>query len=170
MIHTSRLTLVPLSHELLLLYKNDPKSLAARLGVHHLERQHEPEIVPHIEEALEFWLRQTKAHPDKYPWYTTWEIILKEEQIAIGGIGFSGEPDAGGKILVGYGLDMRYYGKGYASEALDALKGWAFDHPEVKQITADTPVDHIASHRVLLKCGFKPGGTRDGVIRWNVKR
>lgn len=166
MIHTSRLTLVPLSHELLLLYKHDQPALAARLGVYHQERLHEPDIIPHIEEALEFWLQKTNEHPDDYCWYTSWEIILKEEQLAIGGIGFAGAPDIHGSVMVGYGLDMRYYGKGYASEALEALKQWAFGHEAVQQIVADTPADHVASHRVLIKNGFVPTSTHEGVIRW----
>ena len=42
MIETKRLKIVPLSHEQLLLYKNDPAALAEAMGVHYLERQNDP--------------------------------------------------------------------------------------------------------------------------------
>ena len=38
-----------------------------------------------------------------------------------------------------------------------ALK-WAFQHPMVKAVEAETDPDNAASQRVLMKCGFRPNG------------
>jgi ribosomal-protein-alanine N-acetyltransferase len=58
MLETLRLKLVPLSHDQLLLYKNDPQALAGNLEVRYLERQHDPATAHDLEEAIEFWIKQ----------------------------------------------------------------------------------------------------------------
>ena len=35
---------------------------------------------------------------------------------------------------------------------------WAFRHPEIKAVEAETDPDNEVSQRVLMKCGFKPNG------------
>jgi [ribosomal protein S5]-alanine N-acetyltransferase len=170
MLETKRLTLVPLSHEQLLLYKNDPPALAESLRVRYIERQHDPATLNDVAEALEFWISHTLLHPDQFEWYTNWEIILKKDQVAIGGIGFSGSPDEEGKTMVGYGLDVRYHGNGYASEALAALLDWAFCTPTLKRVIADSPVAHIQSHRVLIKNGFSETHRDDHLTHWKIDR
>ena len=101
MIKTKRLKIVPLSHEQLLLYKNDPPSLAEAMGVHYLERQNDPATANDLQEAIEFWIQNTLEHRDTFEWYTNWEIILLTEQVAIGGIGFAGAPNEEGTSEIG---------------------------------------------------------------------
>lgn len=168
MLETNRLILVPLTHEQLLLYKYDPPALAKNLGVHYVERQHDPATVGDLAEALEFWISQTFLQSHRFEWYTNWEIILKEEPLAIGGIGFSGFPDEDGKTMVGYGLDVRYHGKGYASEALQAMLTWGFRYPALTTVVADAPLKHIASHRVLIKNGFVETHRDDQLTHWKI--
>jgi len=170
MLETSRLKLVPLSHEQLILYKNDPVALSNELGLQYLERQNDPSTLDDVTEALEFWLTNTLVYPRHFEWYTNWEIILKEEKIAIGGIGFAGLPDEEGKAMVGYGLDLRYHGKGYATEALEAILAWGFNHPQLRKIIADTPIDNLPSQRVLIKCGFSEAERSDTMISWQLVR
>lgn len=166
MLETSRLKLVPLTHEQLLLYKNNPRKLAENLGVHYSERQHDPATLPDLEEALGFWIQNTEKFPESFEWFTNWEIILKKERIGIGGIGFSGFPDADGKTMVGYGLDLRYHSRGYASEALTALLEWAFQHTRLNFVIADTPLNNIPSQRVLEKNAFEKKSTDNDLIHW----
>ena len=59
-----------------------------------------------------------------------------------------------GEVEVGYLLHKKYWGKGYATEALTALLAWAKQHIEVEHIIAITPADHTASQRVIRKCGM----------------
>ena len=98
-----------------------------------------------------FWINNTATHRTHFEWYTNWLIILLERKVSIGGIGFAGMPDAEGKTMVGYGLDVRYHGKGFATEALLALCKWGFSHPNLLSIIADTP----ANTWHLRKCSSK---------------
>jgi ribosomal-protein-alanine N-acetyltransferase len=170
MLETLRLKLVPLSHDQLLLYKNDPQALAKNLDVRYVERQHDPATAHDLEEAIEFWINNTKKHQPHFQWYTNWEIILKSEQLAIGGIGFAGLPDESGKSMIGYGLDTRFHGCGYATEALTALIGWGFTNNDLVTIIADTPLRNTPSHRVLIKNGFVEANRDTELIHWILPR
>lgn len=170
MIETPRLRLVPLSHEQLILFKDDPEALAINLGIQKIEPYDDPETAPHVEEAIQFWLENTRQYPLNFAWYTNWVIILKETSFAIGGIGFSGTPGAEGRTMVGYGLNTAYFGKGYASEALAELIRWGFIHSDLKAIIADTPLQNEGSHRVLVKNRFTETGRDEELIHWVLLR
>lgn len=170
MLETTRLKLVPLTHEQLLLYKNNPPALAQSLNIRYLERQNDPSVIQELAEATEFWISHTKKHPVNFEWYTTWEIVLKEEHVSVGGIGFSGLPDAEGKSMAGYGLDVRYYNRGIATEALQAMIGWAFKNNDLKTIVADTPVKHVASQRILIKNNFIESSRDEALVHWSLNR
>lgn len=170
MLFTERLRIVPLAHTQLLLYKNDPKSLAENLNINYLERQGDPATAKDVEEALEFWLNNTAAHPEHFEWFTNWEIILLKENVSIGGIGFAGLPDQEGKTMIGYGLDVRFHGKGIATEALGALLPWGFRNPDLQRIIADTPLHHIASQKVLQKNNFVETSRDGDLIHWSLVR
>jgi [ribosomal protein S5]-alanine N-acetyltransferase len=170
MLETTRLKLVPLTHAQLQLYKNDPPALAMDLGVKYEVRQNDPAVAKDLEEAIEFWLGKTQTYSQAYEWYTNWEILLKHEGLAIGGIGFAGLPDDDGKSMVGYGLDIRYHSQGYATEALQALVSWGFAHDTLKAIVADTPVGNIPSHRVLIKNKFNEYSRDQELIHWRLNR
>jgi ribosomal-protein-alanine N-acetyltransferase len=59
-----------------------------------------------------------------------------------------------GEIEVGYLLHKKFWGKGLASEALIALLKWAKQNINSDYIIAYAPVEHIASQRVMQKCGM----------------
>ena len=54
---------------------------------------------------------------------------------------------------------LRQQGQGYATQAVQAACRWAFGHPEVKALEAETDAGNAASQRVLQKCGFHPNGS-----------
>jgi ribosomal-protein-alanine N-acetyltransferase len=56
--------------------------------------------------------------------------------------------------MVGYNIDGNYQKQGFASEALTALAEWAFRHPAMRRMLAETPQDNFASQSVLTKNGF----------------
>lgn len=70
----------------------------------------------------------------------------------VGRCGFG--PIETGEIEVGYLLHKRFWGKGYASEALMFLLEWAKENIQTDYIIAFAPVEHIASSRVMQKCGM----------------
>ncbi len=59
------------------------------------------------------------------------------------------------EIEVGYVLHKKFWGKGYASEVLTALLAWAKQNIDTDDIIAFAPVEHIASQRVMQKCGME---------------
>jgi [ribosomal protein S5]-alanine N-acetyltransferase len=87
-------------------------------------------------------------------------VIHKLEHLAIGQIGFKGQPDTDGNIEIGYGLNATHHNMGYASEAVGALVIWALESGFAKKITAETLETNLASGRVLEKLGFGQLGSR----------
>lgn len=94
--------------------------------------------------------------PDKWEWYAMWLIELHDGthigDLCFKGIGDDGVPE------IGYGIRDAFQGCGYASEAVKGMVGWAFSHPFVTAVEAETAPDNKASQRVLEKCGFVPNG------------
>jgi [ribosomal protein S5]-alanine N-acetyltransferase len=154
-IKTERLRLIPLNLENLELMAKDRASMEKNLGLNPIGVLLVPEeIRGEIAGALKWWIKFVRENPSLYYWGTNWEVVLEEENRSIGGIGLSGLPDENGKVVVGYSIDERYQSRGFATEALQGLAHWALSHPQLKKITALTPVDNIASQRVLEKNGF----------------
>lgn len=52
-------------------------------------------------------------------------------------------------------------GKGYGTEALNAMTRFCFEHTELRRLQAQVDVHNIASQHMLEKCGY----TREGLIR-----
>ena len=159
----------------------DAASLAAwAFGRAHLERhlglavqgwQLEPWVETEIADAMHFWTRNAREHPEQYPWCTTWELVLRERNVSAGGMGFGGPADAEGRVQIGYSLDQRFRGMGLATEALEAMTAWALGHAEVQEVFADTPKDNLPSQGVLLRAGFfLEGETPEGHLRWVKKK
>ena len=83
-----------------------------------------------------------------------WFVIHKlETQTFVGRAGFGLEDSD--EVEVGYSLHQKFWGKGYASEVLVALLHWAKENITVNSIIAFTPKEHIASQRVMQKCGME---------------
>lgn len=59
---------------------------------------------------------------------------------------------------IGYELDPRYWGKGYASEAARAVVSFGFEALQVHRIWAECLADNQASARVLEKLGMRLEG------------
>lgn len=59
-----------------------------------------------------------------------------------------------GETEVGYVLHKKFWGKGYASEAITALLEYAKKHIDVDYIIAYADIGNIGSTRVMEKCGM----------------
>ena len=62
---------------------------------------------------------------------------------------------------LGYVFDDAVWGHGYATEAVRAQLGWAFETLELNRVQAETDTRNAASARVLEKLGF----VREGTLR-----
>jgi RimJ/RimL family protein N-acetyltransferase len=86
-----------------------------------------------------------------------WTKILGDETITKKTILFDGHVagnivsfEQGGKPQVGYWIGKEYWGKGIATKALSKFLGYV----EARPLYAHVAKHHIASIRVLEKCGF----------------
>lgn len=85
-------------------------------------------------------------------------VILKETNEFIGwaGLKFNTE-EVNGKINffdIGYRLDEKFWGKGYASEATYAWLDYGFNSMKIKTMTAAAQTENGASNRILQKIGM----------------
>ncbi|MEW1638516.1 GNAT family N-acetyltransferase [Streptomyces sp. NPDC093801] len=98
---------------------------------------------------------------DPHP-FGNYEIRLREDGRAIGGIGFHGPADAHGSVTIGYGLVPSARGSGYASEALRALLLLARSRG-ITRVKGDADHDNTASHHVMTAAGMRPAGQDERV-------
>ena len=134
-----------------------------------MEQFIESQTVDDLKAAYTEMLNGCLEHPDQWEWYAIWMIELKDGT-HIGELCFKGL-SANGIAEIGYGISEEYQNNGYAAEAVKAVLEWAFAHPDVAAIEAETNSGNTASIRVLEKCGF----ARNGVIgeegpRWSVSK
>jgi hypothetical protein len=109
-----------------------------------------------LKKAYSGMLEGCLRRPDQWDWYAVW-MIEKADGTHIGDLCFKGLSEDG-IAEIGYGILEKYRGRGYASEAVQAVCRWAFGHSEVKSLEAETDAESFASQRVLEKCGFRPNG------------
>ena len=79
-------------------------------------------------------------------------ITLREGGAVVGGCGVAlqdGAPD------LGYWLGVKYWSKGYATEAARAVVDFAFTELGHDTLSAGARVTNPASRRILEKCGFQ---------------
>jgi RimJ/RimL family protein N-acetyltransferase len=78
-------------------------------------------------------------------------------------VGFCGLVHPGGQTdaEIMYAFERQYWGRGLASEAAKALLTYGAREHGLLKVIATTAPDNHASHRVLLKAGMSPAGTRD---------
>jgi RimJ/RimL family protein N-acetyltransferase len=90
-------------------------------------------------------------------------------------VGFCGlvHPDEQLEVELKYALLREHWGQGLATEAARGLLAWGSERFGIGEVIATTDPANLASHRVLLKCGFERAELRleeDGesvqVFRW----
>ena len=84
-----------------------------------------------------------------------YQVLLRDQDVVIGDIGFHAPPDDLGEVSIGFGIVPAARRHGYAVEALRALLEWALRQPEVRSVHADTDLVNLASQRVLLGAGMR---------------
>ena len=111
-----------------------------------------------LREAYTEMLSGALAHPNARAWYAMWMIELRDGT-HVGELCFRGiSPD--GVAEIGYGIDERYQGHGYATEAVNAVTAWAAQQDGISRVEAEAEEENLASLRVLEKVGFVPTGER----------
>ena len=90
-----------------------------------------------------------------------WGIVIRESNQLVGSIGlmrdYKREYDRVRSI--GYAINEECWGKGYTTEAVQAVPAYDFEQKGREMLSAYAYPWNIASRRVLDKCGFQYEGT-----------
>ena len=141
-----------------------PKTLAeVRAQIDVMNAEQRAELSPG-------WLAQLNGTSADL-WTLGFAIVDRGTDTVVGTCGFKGPPGADGIVEIAYGVTPDQQGKGYATEAAEALVAYAFGGEHVRLVRAHTFAATNASTRVLAKCGFRPVGEVDdpddgSVWRW----
>lgn len=159
MIETDRLRLIPSTIELARAEIGDPARFAELLAA-EIPSNWPPES---LADALAFFLALIESNPDKlgwFAWYAVRRESATESATLIASAGFTGPP-TDGIVETGYSVLPQFQKQGYATEIVNALTNWAFEHPGILSVAAETHRDNMPSLRLLSRLGFVPIG--DGV-------
>jgi [ribosomal protein S5]-alanine N-acetyltransferase len=124
---------------------------------------HDPEVVRYLTFLPHRELRESADAVEHFidNWHTGkafhWLIFQRESEQLIGAI--SARHDQG--INLGYALARPFWGKGFMSEAVNAVVDWAFTVPGVFRVWAVCDVENAASARLLKRNGFR----EEGILR-----
>jgi RimJ/RimL family protein N-acetyltransferase len=86
--------------------------------------------------------------------FATYHVIRRAEGAVIGDCGFQGPPEDG-CLDLGFAIAGSAQGRGYATEAVEALIGLGLLQPGVRCLRAETTRANRASCRVLEKAGMR---------------
>lgn len=107
---------------------------------------------------------------DEIKWYQSiyekgtgirWGITLKDEGKVIGSCGFLNRQPKHYRAEIGYELSKVHWGKGVASEALEAVVKYGFEHFQLERMEALIELTNVPSQKLVEKQGFQ----KEGLLR-----
>jgi [ribosomal protein S5]-alanine N-acetyltransferase len=139
----------------------------SREDVHAFLEQMQPQDRTQVSAA---WVALLENSAPVDPWIHGFSLVSRVDGSIVGRCGFKGPP-AAGVVEIAYGIEAEQQGKGYATEAAEALVAYAVSTGEVRLVRAHTLPEPNASTRVLTKAGFQRVGQvvdpEDGLVwRW----
>ena len=119
-------------------------------------------------DALPVFLGWLREHPDRGGWLGWYGVRVEgADRVLVASGGFLGAPDQHGMVEMGYSVLPAFQRQGLAGEIVAALAAWAFAHPAVRKIEADTDRANAGSWALLRRAGFveigagrEPGAAR----------
>ncbi len=127
-------------------YASDPEVARYTIWEHHRS----------IKTTRKFVELVLKAYRQGQP--APWAIVLQREDKLIGAIGLRNWVLEHSRAEVGYVLARQYWGKGYVSEALNAVLAFGFSRMALNRIEAKCVPENLGSIRVLEKAGMRCEG------------
>lgn len=142
----------------LILRRYNEIDLDAFYEILHDERLHTYIPFPDLtkEEELEY-IKNCMAEVEESK-YEKWSIVLKNENITIGNISVNTVYKKHNYCNVGYVIRYDYWGKGYASEALEAVSNYLLNDRKYYLVECYCNELNTQSSKVMLKAGFKKDG------------
>jgi ribosomal-protein-alanine N-acetyltransferase len=125
--------------EYFLMMDADPDTMSFFPGGARTQQQIEDKVAKYI----------AAYNQKKYGVFLVFELETGE---CVGRAGFGDVEND--QIEVGYVILKKHWGKGFASRILKVLLTWAKENIQKNKIIAFTPVNHVASERVMQKAGM----------------
>lgn len=120
------------------------------------------------------YLDMLRSSPEPDIWLHGFALLNRNEGLVVGNTAFVGPPNDG-EVEIAYGVVPSFEGRGYATQAANALTEFAFTDERVTSVIAHTLPEENASTHILEKNGFafarKFEHPEDGLIwRWEKRR
>lgn len=117
----------------------------------------------HDTRFLRYRMRQLERSPGSEPWLVRAVILREPVRTMIGHAGFHGQPGVNGKkdpeaVELGYTIFEPYRGRGYATEAAEALMDWAHAEKQIGRFIASVSPENAPSLAIVRKLGFAQTG------------
>ncbi len=108
---------------------------------------------------LRFRQKQLAKDPEHGSWLVRALTLRTPGRPMIGHAGFHGKPGtnalkAKDAVELGYTVFEDYRGRGYATEAVRALIGWAADEHGIRRFVASVSPENVPSLAIVRKLGF----------------
>jgi RimJ/RimL family protein N-acetyltransferase len=155
-VFSERLELVSMSPPLIAALLNGDGTAARR----EVDVEVPAELTASGAPVLRLRLEQMRARPTLQTWLLRLMVSRAGPRRAVGHIGFHGQPDAGGRVEVGYTVLPAHRRQGLATEACLALFAWAGDAHGVTRFRASVSPGNEPSLAVVRKLGFRQTGTQ----------
>ena len=108
---------------------------------------------PFTREQMERWLKRNLDHQAEFG-YGLFSVILKETGELIGDCGLEQMEDQGAAEL-GYDFRSDFWNQGFATEAVTAVRDYAFHVLKLPQLISLIRAGNLASKRVAEKVGMQ---------------
>lgn len=111
-----------------------------------------------VKKVIQLW--NNDAYNSKR--FIRWAIEHKSDEKVIGGIYLffpEGNDAIGRRMDIGYDFSRKYWGMGYASEAIRAITKFGFEEMGLVRVQAQIIPEHIASIKACEKAGYTNEGT-----------
>ncbi|HTR20717.1 MAG TPA: GNAT family protein [Gemmatimonadales bacterium] len=161
---TPSLELIPMTGALAAAEHSGRAALAAALRV-----PVPAEWPPQFYEADDLDRMTRLLHDERNAGWTLYYLVRRAPARTLVGVaGFGGRPTTKGVVEIGYGLLAEHRRMGLATEAVMALLEFAFHHPSVEMVVAETFPHLQASIGVLQRTGFRLDSEsgRGGALRF----
>ena len=119
---------------------------------------------PYTEKDAIYWINL--AHQGfKNGTHFIFGVRLKQEDVFIGGIGFTVEQRFN-RAEIGYWIAEPFWNKGYATEATQAIIKFGFEQLALNKLTSSHFAKNLASGKVMVNSGM----TQEGELKEHVRK
>tara|TARA_Y100000310_G_C20670987_1_gene810275 strand:+ start:501 stop:1049 length:549 start_codon:yes stop_codon:yes gene_type:complete len=114
---------------------------------------------PYTKKDADWWINHCLDEQKKKQRDYTFGITIKPDNQIIGGVSLNKIDKFQGTATMGYWLSEDYWRKGYMSEAVMKMIGFAFSRLKLRRVVIKAFTKNKASNNLAKKLGFKFEGT-----------